>query len=148
MRRRRPAVSVADRTIARKQEDVRRGKAAIESGDAAMKQKLRAPDGLFWDALYPNIEVSKFKWSDGAMQNAACVGTLFACKPDRTDLPPPQLLPPSPHICAWLFNNKQGVMIDRDRGEPCGSAPPTPPYIRVRIRRFDGLSCLVGREGS
>jgi general secretion pathway protein D len=31
--------SVADRTIARKEEDVRRGKAAIESGDAAMKQK-------------------------------------------------------------------------------------------------------------
>jgi hypothetical protein len=84
------------------------------ANDAAMKQKLRAPDGLFWDALYPNIEVSKFKWYDGAMQNAACAGTLFACKPDRTDLPPPQLLPPSPHICAWLFNNKQGVMIASD----------------------------------
>src|SRR5258707_2727265 len=24
----------------------------------------------------------------------------------------------------------------RDRGEPRGSAPPTPPYVRVRIRRF------------
>jgi hypothetical protein len=29
---------------------------------------------------------------------------------------------------------------NRDRGEPCGSSPPTPPYIRVRIRRFVGLS--------
>src|SRR6202035_5781109 len=29
---------------------------------------------------------------------------------------------------------------NRDRGEPCGSSPPTPPYIRVRIRRFDGLN--------
>ena len=27
--------------------------------------------------------------------------------------------------------------IDRDRGEPLGSAPPTPPYVRVRIRRFE-----------
>src|SRR5215211_6288224 len=32
----------------------------------------------------------------------------------------------------WLKN--------RDRGEPHGSAPPTPPDIRVRIRRFGGLS--------
>jgi hypothetical protein len=29
---------------------------------------------------------------------------------------------------------------DRDRGEPRDSSPPTPPYIRVRIRRFTGLS--------
>jgi hypothetical protein len=29
--------------------------------------------------------------------------------------------------------------IDRDRGEPLDSAPPTPPYIRVRIRRFEKL---------
>ena len=29
---------------------------------------------------------------------------------------------------------------DRDRGEPRGSAPPTPPYVRVRIRRFEKLS--------
>ena len=28
---------------------------------------------------------------------------------------------------------------DRDRGEPCGSSPPTPPCVRVRTRRFDGL---------
>src|SRR5258705_2799201 len=31
---------------------------------------------------------------------------------------------------------------DRDRGEPHDSSPPTPPYIRVRIRRFDRLSWL------
>jgi DNA (cytosine-5)-methyltransferase 1 len=28
---------------------------------------------------------------------------------------------------------------DRDRGEPLGAAPPTPPYVRVRIRRFERL---------
>ena len=28
---------------------------------------------------------------------------------------------------------------DRDRGEPRGSAPPTPPCVRVRTRRFDGV---------
>ena len=33
-----------------------------------------------------------------------------------------------------------GCAIDRDRGEPRGSAPPTPPYVRVRIRRFEKLS--------
>src|SRR6266446_10355582 len=26
---------------------------------------------------------------------------------------------------------------DWDRGEPRGAAPPTPPYVRVRIRRFE-----------
>ena len=31
----------------------------------------------------------------------------------------------------------------RDRGEPRGSSPPTPPYVRVRIRRFGGLSIHV-----
>ena len=30
--------------------------------------------------------------------------------------------------------------LKRDRGEPHGSAPPTPPYMRVRIRRFGELS--------
>jgi hypothetical protein len=32
---------------------------------------------------------------------------------------------------------------NRDRGEPRGSSPPTPPYIRVRIRRFARLSANV-----
>jgi hypothetical protein len=27
--------------------------------------------------------------------------------------------------------------IDRDRGAPHDAAPPTPPYVRVRIRRFE-----------
>src|SRR5215204_874186 len=36
---------------------------------------------------------------------------------------------------------------DRDRGEPRGSAPPTPPYVRVRIRRFGGLSAGLGAHG-
>ena len=30
--------------------------------------------------------------------------------------------------------------INRDRGESHGSAPPTPPDMRVRIRRFGELS--------
>jgi len=32
--------------------------------------------------------------------------------------------------------------LNRDRGESRDSSPPTPPYVRVRIRRFDGLSML------
>jgi len=29
------------------------------------------------------------------------------------------------------------LLIDRDRGEPRSSAPPTPPCVRVRTRRFE-----------
>ena len=39
---------------------------------------------------------------------------------------------------------------NRDRGEPHGSTPPTPPCIRVRTRRFDGFKLrngLAGRRG-
>src|SRR5512132_3973279 len=32
-------------------------------------------------------------------------------------------------------------------GEPRGSTPPTPPCIRVRTRRFDGLSGLLTGDG-
>src|ERR1039457_6958183 len=32
------------------------------------------------------------------------------------------------------------IGANRDRGEPRGSSPPTPPCVRVRTRRFAGLS--------
>ena len=35
---------------------------------------------------------------------------------------------------------------DRDRGKPHGSAPPTPPDMRVRSRRFGGLSDRLHRQ--
>ena len=38
------------------------------------------------------------------------------------------------------------VVYPRDQ-QPRGSAPPTPPYVRVRIRRFGGLSSTFGRQG-
>lgn len=31
--------------------------------------------------------------------------------------------------------------LDRDRGEPCGPSPPTPPGMRVRTGRFERLRC-------
>ena len=38
--------------------------------------------------------------------------------------------------------------VNRDRGEPRDPSPPTPPYIRVRIRRFGGLcGRLFPQEG-
>ena len=40
-------------------------------------------------------------------------------------------------VDEWCCGYVKG--IDRDRGEPLGSAPPTPPYVRVRIRRFEKL---------
>ena len=36
------------------------------------------------------------------------------------------------------------ALISSKRGEPHGSAPPTPPYVRVRTRRFGGLSGPLG----
>ena len=42
----------------------------------------------------------------------------------------------SPHV------HKPSRHCDRDRGESHDSSPPTPPYIRVRIRRFDRLSTV------
>ncbi len=33
--------------------------------------------------------------------------------------------------------------IDRDRGKPHGSAPPTPPDMRVRIRRFESVTLTL-----
>src|ERR1700694_2307558 len=41
-----------------------------------------------------------------------------------------------------------GFAGDRDRGAPHDAAPPTPPYVRVRIRRVGELRGLLGtREG-
>jgi hypothetical protein len=40
------------------------------------------------------------------------------------------------------------VGYNRDRGQSCDCTPPTPPDIRVRIRRFAGLSGpQLGDEG-
>src|SRR3954451_10970479 len=36
---------------------------------------------------------------------------------------------------------------DRDRGASCDASPPTPPYVRVRIRRFGGLRDRDSRHG-
>src|SRR5467141_2831229 len=43
---------------------------------------------------------------------------------------------------ARRANHAAVARMDRDRGEPHDSSPPTPPYIRVRIRRFDRLNWL------
>src|SRR2546422_11761370 len=40
-------------------------------------------------------------------------------------------------ICERLRVGCPFCANDRDRGEPCGSTPPTPPYVRVRIRRVE-----------
>ena len=37
--------------------------------------------------------------------------------------------------------------VNRDRGAACGAAPPTPPCVRVRTRRFGGLSGRMLRHG-
>ena len=39
------------------------------------------------------------------------------------------------------------LRIDRDRGEPRGSAPPTPPCVRVRTRRFESALTRLEQGG-
>src|SRR4029077_19973611 len=41
---------------------------------------------------------------------------------------------------AFTFELSSMLGTHRDRGKPHSSAPPTPPDMRVRIRRFGGLS--------
>jgi hypothetical protein len=40
----------------------------------------------------------------------------------------------------WAMQHEDEEAGNRDRGEPHDSAPPTPPDMRVRIRRFGELS--------
>src|SRR5262245_51057643 len=48
--------------------------------------------------------------------------------------------------CTPKLSNRLGTQ--RDRGEPRGSSPPTPPGIRVRTRRFDRVPrSAVGPAG-
>ena len=49
--------------------------------------------------------------------------------------------PPLPE-CLTTFNGAVAAIlnVNQDRGEPHNSSPPTPPDMRVRIRRFGGLS--------
>jgi len=44
------------------------------------------------------------------------------------------------------FPDGPNLAIDRDRGAPHDAAPPTPPYIRVGIRRFENTR-RTGTEG-
>lgn len=86
------------------------------ANDAVMKSTLRAPGGLYWNGYYPDIQVGKYKWCDGKLSKdgTTCSGTWWACDPNRSDLPPPQQLPPTPHWCAWMFDYEQGLMIGSD----------------------------------
>ncbi len=83
-------------------------------------------------------------WMPGTRPGMTAVGSLrnwykSTKLPARSTRRPSPADPPRrrPHG-SLLFRNLSPV--NRDRGEPRGSAPPTPPYVRVRIRRFGGLS--------
>ncbi len=38
-------------------------------------------------------------------------------------------------VCIWRHKKLQNH-VNRDRGPDCSGTPPTPPYMRVRIRRL------------
>jgi hypothetical protein len=86
----------------------------VLANDEAVKAKLRAPDGLYWDYCAHDIEALEYKWCDGTLLNRrVCSGTWWACNPDRPDLPTPQR-PANPHVCAWELASSQGLMIQSD----------------------------------
>src|SRR5271157_74110 len=58
-------------------------------------------------------------------------------KNDAIEFARPRSVPPS-----------NATRFDRDRGEPRGSSPPTPPCVRVRTRRFGRLCGWSAGEGS
>ena len=69
---------------------------------------------------------------------------LIARARRRTHIPRP--FPPGLFSAPAIASLRR----NRDRGEPHGSTPPTPPCIRVRTRRFDGFKLrngLAGRRG-
>jgi hypothetical protein len=49
-------------------------------------------------------------------------------------------------LFAWTCDLSRQFPDNRDRGEPRGSSPPTPPCIRVRTRRFVRLSAAGLRQ--
>ncbi len=81
--------------------------------DRAIKAMLRAPDGLYFGAYYPNIQSSPWKWCDSAVSGGRCTGQWRACNANRPDLPP-IAQPADLHICGWRFDDNQGVMIASD----------------------------------
>ena len=106
-----------------------------------------------WAPLKTQIKTYHFArrfWGIGTLMHLSC--TALPCPWSREtsmsksgqsrslgDVPAMSGLPPvSGRSCVIAVGLRSA--IDRDRGEPRGSAPPTPPYVRVRIRRFEKLS--------
>ena len=89
----------------------------------------------------PCSEAALLRPARTSIASSAWAATSSSTIPDRRRLAP------------WLGTNSRRRLrrrpaLNRDRGEPHGPAPPTPPCIRVRTRRFGGLIGLLGtREG-
>src|ERR1019366_3938497 len=47
--------------------------------------------------------------------------------------------------CRRIVRRRGADTRDRDRGDNRSSAPPTPPYVRFRIRRFELVKLLTER---
>jgi len=71
--------------------------------------------------------------SDGRVQDGYARIVLDSGSRGLDPSPPPDRV--------WLAGAEiKALSNNRDRGQPHGCTPPTPPDIRVRIRRFGGLS--------
>jgi hypothetical protein len=85
--------------------------------DAAIKSRLRSPDGLYWNGYRSDPEHATYKWCDGTkIPPDGCSGTWWFCNPTPADLPvpPPSQRSTSPEICSRVYQQNLGLMIKSD----------------------------------
>src|ERR1700682_4424556 len=89
---------------------------------------------------------SEAGYIDARPQTDSSTKTSCNARPDHTFGSNSEVGPLERHVRSTPNSRRRrttapcpGCAIDRDRGEPRGSAPPTPPCVRVRTRRFEKL---------
>jgi len=99
----------------------------------AVRTSMAEP--LEWGSMYRSesgtrsVARTRFGWLKSASPERPCASLLLHLH----------------QVVEGTFTPELSNMLGthRDRGKPRGSSPPTPPYMRVRIRRFRDFS----REG-
>ncbi len=89
----------------------------------------------------PTIGDNQQRWDSVALGFEPAIANLFDASRNPQSRERPLCEPPA-RFKSGRRNTRslREWSPNRDRGEPRGSSPPTPPYVRVRIRRFAGLS--------
>ena len=128
-----------------------RGRASRRAGKVPRRSDRRSDDGLSrsrseridWDGLmFVRNEIERLQRTEEAI-----VVATGAPRP-RDGRTRTRFAPFGIRLCGVRFRRQrtcrhihlwQLCAKDRDRGEPRGPSPPTPPCVRVRTRRFEKL---------